>query len=176
MGDQHHRGVGDAPQAQQLVPHQQPRLLVECAEGLVEEDETGAQHERARDADALAHAARKLARTGAGEILEPDELDRLVDQLPHRSLRRSAPAEPEGDIVPDAEPGERGILLEHDADSLGHDSGDGLALEGYGPAARRAQPGEEVEQRRLAATRWADHREELAASEREIDRTNGMQA
>jgi hypothetical protein len=52
--------IGFAPHPQQLVAHQEPRLLVERAERLVEQDEPRLHHERARDAHALAHAAGKL--------------------------------------------------------------------------------------------------------------------
>ena len=69
MRDQQHGRAGLAPQPQQLVAHQQPGLLVERAERLVEQDQPRLQHQRAGDADALAHAAGQLRRIGAGEIL-----------------------------------------------------------------------------------------------------------
>ena len=79
VGDQQHRGAGLAPQAQQLVAHQQARLLVERAERLVEQDEARLEHQRARDAHALAHAAGELRRVGAREFLQAHELDGVAD-------------------------------------------------------------------------------------------------
>ena len=62
--DEQDGGAGFAPKAQQLIAHEQPGLLVERAEGLVEQEQARARHERARDADALAHAAGELRRIG----------------------------------------------------------------------------------------------------------------
>ena len=53
---------GLAPEPQQFVAHQQPRLLIERAERLVEQDQSRLHHQRAGDADALAHAAGELRR------------------------------------------------------------------------------------------------------------------
>ena len=71
MGDQQHGGAGLAPQPQHFVAHQQARLLVERAERLVEQDQPRLQHQRARDADALAHAAGELRRIGAAKSRRP---------------------------------------------------------------------------------------------------------
>ena len=58
------------PHPQQLVAHQQACLLVERAERLVEQDQPRLHHQRARDAHALAHAARELRRIAGREIGE----------------------------------------------------------------------------------------------------------
>src|SRR5262249_7838203 len=42
----------------QLLAHEQARLLIERAERFIEQNEAWLEHQRARDADALAHAAR----------------------------------------------------------------------------------------------------------------------
>src|SRR4051794_3520125 len=79
-------------------------------------------------------------------------------------------AQPEGDIVPDGEPGQARILLEDDTDPGRHVARDALPLEGDGAGAGRGQPGERLQQRGLAAAGGADHGDELAAREIEIDR------
>src|SRR5512134_1326556 len=73
VGDEQDGGAGLAPQAQQLVAHQQARLLVERAERLVEEDQARLEHQRARDAHALSHAAGELRRVGARELPQAHE-------------------------------------------------------------------------------------------------------
>ena len=49
-------------------PISEPRLLIERAERLVEQQHLRFEHQRTRDADALAHAAGKLRRIGLREI------------------------------------------------------------------------------------------------------------
>ena len=68
VGDEEDRRRGLAPQAQELVAHQEARLLVERAERLVEQDQARLHDERARDAHALAHAARELRRIAGREV------------------------------------------------------------------------------------------------------------
>ena len=54
---------------------------VERAERLVEQQHARAQHERARERDALLLAAGELVRLALREAGEPDELERLADPL-----------------------------------------------------------------------------------------------
>ena len=145
VGDQQHGGAGAPPQPQHLVAHQQPRLRVERAERLVEQDEARLQHQGAGDADALAHAAGKLRRIGAGEVLQPHEGERIVDPAAHFGVRHAAAAQAEGGIVVDGQPGKAGVLLEDDADAVGNVAADGAAFEGdralrSAAAARRGPP------------------------------------
>ena len=129
MGDEEDRRAGRAPEPQQLVAHEEPRLLIERAERLVEEDEARFEHQRARDADALAHAAGKLRRIGPGEAVEPHERKRLAHPAPDLAGFGAAAAQAEGDVVPHGEPGEARILLEDDSDSGGDVAFDRPALE-----------------------------------------------
>ena len=116
MGDEQDGGAGLAPQAQQLVAHQEARLLVERAERLVEQDQARLEHQRARDAHALAHAARELGGIGAREVLEAHELDRVADLRGDFVLGGAGLAQAEGDVVVHREPGKAGVLLKDDAD------------------------------------------------------------
>ncbi len=115
-----HGRAGLAPQAQQLIAHQQARLLVERAERLVEQDEPRLQDERARDANTLAHAAGELRRIRAHEIGEPHEGERVVDPAADLARLHAGAAQPERHVVPHAEPGKARVLLEHDPDAVGH--------------------------------------------------------
>ena len=81
MGDQQHGGAGLAPELEQFVAHQQPRLLVERAERLVEQQQARPHHQRARDADPLAHAAGELRRIGSGKAAQAHEGERVLDAL-----------------------------------------------------------------------------------------------
>ena len=64
---------------------------VERRERLVHQQDVGVDDERAGEADALAHAARQLARIGDLEAVEADEVDR-GERAPARSLRPGRPA------------------------------------------------------------------------------------
>ena len=72
----------------QLIEHQQLELRIQRAERLVHQQRFGLVDQRARQRDALAHAARKLRRVVVLESLQPDQLDHLRD--PRRSLPRAA--------------------------------------------------------------------------------------
>ena len=170
MRDQHHRCSGFAPEPQQFLAHQQARLLVERAERLVEQNETRPQHERARDADALAHAAGQLRRIGAAETGEAHECKRLVHAAANFRAIGAGPAQAECDIVPHVEPREAGIFLKHNPDLVGDGAGDVTAFHLDGARRRRDEPRDDLEQRALAAARRPDHADELAAAEFEIER------
>jgi len=149
--------------------------LVERAERLVEEDQARLHHQRARDAYALAHAARELRRIARGEIGEAHETQYVTNAGVSLVPRQRRAAQPERDVVLDVEPWQRRVLLEDDADAVGRFSRDGLALERDAALGRRGQSGDDLEQRRLAATRRPDDGEELAASELEIERAERVQ-
>ena len=171
MRDQHDRCSGFAPEPQQFVAHQQAGLLIERAERLVEEDQTRLQHERARDADALAHAAGQLRRIGAAETGETHERKRLVHAAGNFRAVGAGAAQAECDVVPHVEPREGGIFLEHDPDLVGDGAGDVTAFHLDRARRRRDEPRDDLEQRALAAARRPDHADELAAPEFEIERT-----
>ena len=62
VGDEEHRRLRLPPQLDQQLLHVQARRRIERAERLVHQDDPRRQDQRARDRDALAHAARQLAR------------------------------------------------------------------------------------------------------------------
>ena len=69
VGDQEHRGAAGLPEAQHFVLHSHAREGIECAERFVEEENLGMIDQRARQGDALSHAAGKMVRKGVGEML-----------------------------------------------------------------------------------------------------------
>ena len=161
VGDQQHRGPGGAPDPEKFVAHQKTGLLVERAKRLVEQNQPWLHHQRARDADTLTHAAGELGGKGVREILQAHQLQRVLQPPLDFRLIDRLPAQPEGDVVGDVEPGETGILLEHDADAVRHGVPDRPSLERHHALGWRRQRGDDVEQRRLAAAGWTDHGKEL---------------
>ena len=83
-----------------LDAHFVPQLGVEIGQRLVEQQDVGLDHERARERHALLLAARQLARQALGKAFEPHEAQHLREPR-----RRSAPAailrilQPERDVL-----------------------------------------------------------------------------
>ena len=78
----------------------------------------GMDHQRAREADALAHAARELARIGAFVAVEADQVDRGERALPDLGARQPQRLEAELDVLEHGEPGEQREGLEHHGDAV----------------------------------------------------------
>ena len=121
-------------------------LVVERAERLVHQQDVGLGGERARELDALAHAARQLVRVVAGELGEPRDLEPLVDLL-RAGRRRGVARQAALDVLAHGQPREQPAVLVDRAALAG-------ALDGA--ARRREVAAEQREQRRLAAARRAD--------------------
>ena len=170
MRDQENGRARFSPQPQELVAHQQPRLLVQGAERLVEEDEPGLLHERAGNAYALAHAARELCGIGSAKIGESHERDGVVDAGERLVGGDARVFQTERDVVVHGQPRKARVLLEHDADTVGNAAFDSGAFEYDGARRGPGKSCDHVEQRRLPATRRADNGEKFAASEREVER------
>ena len=87
VGDHDDGLAGRLPQPQQLVLHGLARLRVERAERLVEQQDFRIVGERARDRDALLHAARQFARKAMLEALQADGADEAVTRSPRAASR-----------------------------------------------------------------------------------------
>ena len=174
MGDQQHRRAGLAPELEQFVAHQQSRLLVERAEGLVEQQQPRTGDERAGDAQPLAHAAGQLRRIGpgkAGQSHERRARGRRARGSPCRPCRRGA--------------GRTRRCRRRSARESWHPPGRRCRRRRARRRHRRSsnitdpwsgggEPAEHIEQGRLAAAGGAHHREELALVQVEIDRAERM--
>ncbi|OWK19607.1 hypothetical protein AJ88_40755 [Mesorhizobium amorphae CCBAU 01583] len=155
MGDHDHGDVLLAPDARQFLLHADLGHGVERAQRLVEQQDLGLHGERPRNADALRHAAGKLARPGIGEFGEADERD--VETRPLLGLLpgHAAHFEAEGDVAEHGQPGQQARLLE-DHGALGTDAVDRLAVDCDAAAVGGLQPGKDAQQRGLARAAGAD--------------------
>ena len=77
-----------APELQQLVFHQLPRLDVERRERLVHEQDLRIEDQHLRERGALAHAARELVRVAVAEAREAHAREPVLAArvAPHRGL------------------------------------------------------------------------------------------
>ena len=169
MRDQQHRLAGLALDPHQLDIHLLARHGVERAERLVHQHDLGIVHQRAADRGALLHAAGELP----GQLLlEPFEPDQLQQRLRPRQIffaRQPLHVDRQHHVGQDVAPWQQQRVLEHDADiavRLRHL----LALDQDLAGRRREQPGDHLQQRGLAAAGRADHDEELALVDVEIQR------
>jgi hypothetical protein len=148
-----------------------PRQRVDRAERLVHQQHGRLRGERARDRRALLHPARELpwvALFGAFEADRPQVAGRLRAR---RGTRRPRPVlDREGDVVADRAPRKQRlrVLLEK-VDDAGRRRADRRAAKRRAAAARRQEPRGDLQQRRLAAARGADDRDEFTFADVERD-------
>ena len=174
--DQHDRRVGGAGDALELHVHLVARHRVERPERLVHQQDLGVVAQRARDRDALAHAARELARQRLLEALQADELAELVRTPAALLLVHLAQQQRQPDVVLDrvpgeqvARPGRRGRACAARRRRGGRRSTAGGAPTRHLAAGGLDQPGEDPQHRRLPAARLADERDELLLADPEVD-------
>ncbi len=166
VGDHEHGLAGLEPDAQQLILHDLARLCVQRPKRLVEQQHGRIAGERARERDALLHAAGELARIAIGEFLEPDHADQAVGRCAALLRRERAVFEPVEDVAADGEPGKQRIFLEHHP-AIDAGTRDRLAVD-VNVALRRNEAANDVEERALAAAGGADDRHELAFAHIEV--------
>jgi hypothetical protein len=121
----------------------------------------------ARAMPTLAHAARELARQRALETVQADQLDRRSGLLRALGRRHAARLEPELDVLLHRQPGKERKRLEDHADAA-HRPLQRLAAIVHLPGVGRDQPGHDAQQRALARTGLAEHRDDLALAQREV--------
>ena len=130
--------------------------LVERDERLVEQQEVGLDHERARQRGAARHAQRQARGVDVTRGAEPDLGQRRADPRG----RVGAFGQHEAQIVLDGAPGQQARLLK--------DVGETGARRRAEPAREvRVEAGHDIEQGGLAATRRADDRQPLAGRHRQ---------
>ena len=150
---------------------------VERSGRLVGEQESGPVHERTRDRYPLPLAAREPRRIGVAGALDTQRLEQFVRT--RARLGRPHPAELRGqkDVVGDSQIVEQVEELEDHPDPAAAEQRracfpepvDPRAGDGQPAARRPVEPGDQIEQRRLAAARRAHDRDRLARPDLEAD-------
>ena len=120
--------------------------------------------------------ARQLARTGRRLRRDPNLAEERAAARPCVGAPNAVFAEPEGDVVERAQMFEQQVVLENDADGalLGRNeaTGRGIVDDGFADADTTVveweQAGECSQQRGLARTIRAEHREQLAVADPEV--------
>ena len=171
MRDHDERDADVALDALELDLHRLAELQVERAQRLVEQQHLRLHHERARERDALLHAARELRRLGLLAAREPHQLERLGRLAPALGLVHLALLQAVGDVVEHRHVREQRVLLEDRVDvALVRRDADGRAAADLDLARRRlVEAGDHAQRRGLPAARRAEQREELPGTHLEVD-------
>src|SRR5229473_235991 len=109
-----------------------------------------------------------------GEAREPGAVEVMTDHVLDGPPRHVAHAQAVGRVLPHRHPGEDRVALKHHRVLRAVGAGRHVDLDRSGGGG--LQPGEDAQQRRLAAPGRADDREELAARDVERDIVDGDQA
>ena len=165
VGDEHDAEVAIGPEALELGVQEVAGHGVEGAEGLVHEEDVGLLGEGPGDGDPLAHAARELVGHLRPEAVEVHGVQQLVGLVVALPPGDASELQGQLDVRSDRQPREQRRLLEHESDpsSPVDRAGGGLV-----------EPGDEVEEGGLAASRRADEADELAGCDVEVDAVERM--
>ena len=164
-------------QPHHLVLHVTANQGIESAERLVVEQHLRVDRERAREADSLLHAARKLVRELARRVLEADELQHLRGPCVALAFRDALHLEPERDVIEDGPVREQPeVLKDHrrrvaaELQELVAGRGDHVApVELDASGGRLDQANQRPDERRLARAGEAHDDEHLAGVHLERD-------
>ncbi len=167
--DEQDRRAGPLPDLHHLLLQALPGNRVERRKRLVHQQQLAVHDENPRDRDELAHAARKLHRIFVRKVLEPHEIEHLVDAPPDICAGHPCGARSERDVAGDRKPRkQRSRVLEHDP-ARRRWTADRLAFHRDGARRGAVEAGDQVENSRLAAAGRAEHRDELPAVDVERD-------
>ena len=147
VGHEQDREGPRRPDPLQLVVEQVAGHRVERAERLVHQQDVAVLGERPGDGDALAHAAGQLVRPLLAEPAEVHRLQQLGGPRPALGLGDPPRTQRQLDVAAHGQPGEERGLLEHQPDPR--------AIHVDRAERRPVQPGDDRQQRALAAPRGA---------------------
>jgi hypothetical protein len=169
VGDEDRGDVQLVVQLAQPAPQLLAHLGVERAERLVEQQHARLDRQRAGQRDALALAAGQLRREAVGQPVELHQVEQACTfsrdlGLLRRALTRAASCAGRRRRCRTRHVAEQRVVLEHEADlALAHMGAGGVfAVEQHLPGIGLLQPGDDAQQRGLAAAGRAEQRDQFA--------------
>ena len=171
MGDHHHRHAHFFNDVDQLELGLFAQLFVQCAQGFVEQQELGLFRQAAGQGHALLLTTRELVRLAFGVRRELHQGQHLVGAFLNFVFGQAFALETKGDVLPNVEVGKQRIRLEHHVDRavVGRHGRHVLTTEQDAPRRGLLKAREHAQQGRLATTRTAQQRKDLALADRQRD-------
>ncbi len=178
VGDEDHRRLDLAVDADQFGAHLAAEGRVEAGERFVEQEEVRAADERLGNGDALPLAARKLVDAAVEQAGNVEDARDVLGALPDQVARLAVGLEGEADVLAHVEVRvKRDGLEDHrDVALLGRDVVHQAVAEEELAAGGFLQSGQHVERRRLAAARGAEQDQQLAVADLEVEVAHGEDA
>jgi hypothetical protein len=167
-----HEDGGHAELALNLLEldlHRRAQIPIERRERLIQQQYLGPDDKRAGERHALLLPAGQLARLAILQASKLDEGKRLAHPTRDLCLGDAAHFQPIADVRRHGHVREQRVILEHDADlaPIGGKFGHAPAGDGDLAAVGDQEASNKIEQRGLAAARWAEQRHQLAAGHRQ---------
>jgi hypothetical protein len=158
-------------QADQLELRVLTQLLVERAQGLIEQQQLGPLDQRARERHALLLAAGQLVRLALGEAAELHEFQHGGHALGDLRLRHAVLLQAEGDILLDVHVRKQRVGLEHHVHGplVRRHARHVLAVDQNAAGTRCFEAAEHAQQRGLAAAGRSQQAENLALIDLQAD-------
>src|SRR5438105_7488823 len=160
VSDEEHGLAPPIPETGERVLHPGPRLGVEGAKRLVEQEDGRIGREHSRHLDHLRHARGQLLRERRLERREADEAEELVAHNPPRCGSNALGEKAELQVFPHRHPGKDGGFLQ-DVSPLPAGALDARAGAADRSLRRAKEPGEDAQQRRLPAAYGTEQGQEL---------------
>ena len=115
MGDEQNCLAVALPQVRKHLLHDLARLRIQCAEGLIHQQNLRVIREGARDRGPLLHSTGKRLGVGFGETIQFHRMDQLARTQLALCSGRPLELQSELNVAPHRQPGIQGIRLEHHA-------------------------------------------------------------
>jgi len=161
MRHKKHGALKAAPDLREPISHRTPRECIQGPQGLIQQHDLLITQERAQQGCTLPHATGKLIRVAVLESIEAEQRQQPHGLVASGSHVSSHDFGPECEIVDEASPGQQPVALRHIA-YLAEPPGLRIATQHDLAGIRLQQPGNEVQERALAAAARSDERDELA--------------
>ena len=169
--DEHERRPEVTVQPAELLLHRRSHGEVERCQRLVEQQYARLRRQRASERDALRLTTADLRWQAIRQVRQADELEQLLGARAPRMRTYPPYLQPEGDVLEHRQMREQRIALEREAERprLRRPLGHALVAEVDLAGRRRLEPGDDAEQRGLAAAGRAEEGHELPLLDLEHD-------
>ena len=176
MGDIDGGGLAFGQDALQFRPHFQSQKGIEVRQRLVHQDHVRLHRQGAGHGDALTLTARQFARIAFQQLFDMHQRCHAFDAAGDLGVRHLGHPQTEADVLEDRQMRKDGIILEdhRDATVLGGQVIDAAPADPDLSGRGGFQPGDDAQQRGLAAARCAQQDHEFLVRDGQVDVVQGL--